>query len=110
MAPVVIDVQNADDNRDIVHRAVEALAAGKIVAFPTETVYGLAASADSTEAVEQLSRLKVRGENEPFTLAVKSSDAALDYVPSISDLGRRLARRCWPGPITLVLDNGHPES
>ncbi len=110
MAPVVIDVQNADDNRDIVHRAVETLAAGKIVAFPTETVYGLAASAHSTQAVQHLSELKERGENEPFTLAVKSSDAALDYVPSISTLGRRFARRCWPGPITLVLDNGHPES
>ncbi|MEZ6070453.1 MAG: Sua5/YciO/YrdC/YwlC family protein [Pirellulales bacterium] len=40
----------------------------------------------------------------PYTLAIKSSDEAADYVPNMSALAERLARRCWPGPITLVLD------
>lgn len=110
MPPVVIDVQKAEDTRDIVHRAVQALAEGRIVAFPTETVYGLAASAARPEAVQRLRALKGREDNKPFALAVKSGDAALDYVPGISTLGRRLARRCWPGPVTLVLENGHPDS
>ena len=45
MPPVVIDLRSAEDRRDVVHRAVQALAEGGVVAFPTETVYGLAASA-----------------------------------------------------------------
>ena len=54
MPPVVIDIRSADDSRDVVHRAVQALAEGKLVALPTETVYGLAASALSESAVARL--------------------------------------------------------
>ena len=110
MAPAVIDLKHADDPRDVVHRAVEALAAGKLVVFPTETVYGLAASALSETAVARLLEVKGRHEGHPLTLAVKSADEAIDYVPHISPLGLRLARRCWPGPLTLVLDDDHPDS
>src|SRR5438105_14319783 len=104
MSPVVINVANAEDPRDVVHRAVQALAEGKLVAFPTETVYGLAASALSETAVERLLAVKGRAAGHPLTLAIKSADDALDYVPRLSPLGRRVARRCWPGPLTLVVD------
>jgi tRNA threonylcarbamoyl adenosine modification protein (Sua5/YciO/YrdC/YwlC family) len=110
MPPVVIDVQNAEDLRDVVHRAVQALAEGKLVAFPTETVYGIAASALQPEAVAKLLAAKGRAEGQALTLAVKSADDALDYVPGIPPVGMRLARRCWPGPLTLVLDDNHPDS
>jgi protein-tyrosine phosphatase len=110
MPPVVIDLKKSDDTRDVVHRAVQALAEGKLVIVPTETVYGLAASALNPQAVEKLWKLKHRDPNKPLTLAVKSCDDALDYVPDISPLAQRLARRCWPGPLTLVLDDAHPDS
>ena len=110
MSPVVIDLRNTEDSRDVVHRAVQALAEGRIVAFPTETVYGLAASALSEAAVGRLLSAKHRDASRPFALAVKSADEALDYAPGISPLGQRLARRCWPGPITLVIEDRHPES
>ncbi len=45
-----------------------------------------------------------------MTLAIKSSDDAWDYVPGMSPLAERLARRCWPGPVTLVLDDNDPDS
>ena len=110
MASIVIDLKNTDDHRDVVHQTVEALAAGKIVALPTETVYGIAASALNSEAVERLSQIKGRDPSKPFAFAIKSYEDALDYVPDMSTLARRLARRCWPGPVTLVLPNGHPDS
>jgi tRNA threonylcarbamoyl adenosine modification protein (Sua5/YciO/YrdC/YwlC family) len=110
MPPVVIDIRAAEDQRDVVHRAVQALAEGKLVALPTETVYGLAASALNAKAIDQLLEAKNRPQNQPLTLAVKSADDALDYVPGMSRLGRRLARRCWPGPVTLVVEDHHPES
>lgn len=110
MSAAVISLANVEDQRDVIHRAVEALAEGRLVAFPTETVYGIAASALSERAVEALLEAKGRNQHHPLTLAVKSAEAALDYVPGISPLGQRLARRCWPGPITLVLDDQHPDS
>ena len=51
MPPAVIDLRSAEDWRDVVHRAVQAVAEGGLVAFPTETVYGLAASALNEDAV-----------------------------------------------------------
>jgi tRNA threonylcarbamoyl adenosine modification protein (Sua5/YciO/YrdC/YwlC family) len=111
MAPLVIDIRSAEDSRDVVHRAVQALAEGKLVVFPTETVYALAASALNEDAIGQLLAVKNRSAGEkPLTLAVKSADDALDYLPRMSRLALRLARRCWPGPVTLVCPDNHPES
>lgn len=109
MPPIVIDIRNSEDARDVVHRAVQALAEGGLVAFPTETVYGIGASACRPDAVERLARLKGRPPSAPFALAIKSAEEAVDYVPDMTPLARRLARRCWPGPVTLVVDNQHKE-
>jgi protein-tyrosine phosphatase len=109
MPPIVIDIRNAEDSRDVVHRAVQALAEGHLVALPTETVYGLAASACRVDAVERLIRAKGRPGGQPMALAIKSAEEAIDFVPDLSPLARRLARRCWPGPVTLVVDNNHRE-
>jgi protein-tyrosine phosphatase len=110
MPPIVLDIRNTEDARDVVHRAVQALAEGGLVAFPTETVYGIGASACRPDAVERLARLKGRRSGAPFALAIKSAEEALDYVPDMVPLARRLARRCWPGPVTLVVDNKHREA
>jgi tRNA threonylcarbamoyl adenosine modification protein (Sua5/YciO/YrdC/YwlC family) len=100
--PEVLDWRTAADPRPLVHRAARALAEGEVVAFPTDTVYALAASALIPEAVERLCRSTKRGDDRPLTLAVRGAGEALDWVPDMSALGRRLARRCWPGPVTLV--------
>jgi tRNA threonylcarbamoyl adenosine modification protein (Sua5/YciO/YrdC/YwlC family) len=110
MPAAVIDVGNSGDRRDVVHRAVQALAEGRLVVFPTETVYGLAASALDERAVARLLQVKGRRSGQPLTLAIRSADEARDYAPDMSRLAQRLARRCWPGPITLVVDDSHPES
>ena len=110
MPPVVIDLRQAEDWRDVVHQTVQALAEGKLVAFPTETVYGLAASALDERAVQRLVEVKGRRPGHALTLAVKSADEARDYVPEMTPMAQRLARRCWPGPVTLVVDDSHPES
>jgi protein-tyrosine phosphatase len=78
-----------------------------LVAFPTETVYGIGASACNPEAVERLRNLKDRNRDSPFSIAIKSAEEAIDFVPDMSPMARRLARRCWPGPVTLVVDSHH---
>lgn len=109
MPPQWIDVAKADDVRDVVHRVVQTLAEGGLVAVPTETVYGIAAVATDPAAVAKLASVKQRGKDAPFALAVKSAEDAEDYAPGWSRLACRLARRCWPGPVTLVVDAEQPE-
>ena len=102
----VVDLRKTDDPRDAVHRAVHLLAEGHIVAFPTETVYAACVHSLMTAAVQKLSASRgERGASHP-TLVLKGLQEAIDYVPGMDRLGQRLARRCWPGPVTLAFDIG----
>jgi len=81
-----------------VHRSVQALAEGKIVAFPTETVYGMAVSALDEGAVQALLAAKQRGQvKRPLALAIKGIDDALDYVPQMNRLARGWPAAAGPG-------------
>jgi len=104
MPPIVIDLRQADDNRDIVHRAVQTLSEGGLVVFPTETVYGLGASAQHAAGVQKIFDVKGRSQQAPLALAIKSAEEAMDYAPHLGRVAQRLARRCWPGPVTLVVE------
>ena len=111
MTPMVIDLRRTDDARDVVHRAVQALAEGRAVVFPTETDYVVAASARHEAAAERLCCLAAERPGEPrLTLALKSAEEALDWAPRLSPLGQRLSRRCWPGPVTIIVEDDHPDS
>jgi protein-tyrosine phosphatase len=102
----VLDWRTASDPQQVIRTAVDALQRGQLVAFPTETVYGVAASALIPEAVERLRQEKGRPSEKPLALAIRDPGEALEWVPRMSRLGQRLARRCWPGPITLVFPVG----
>jgi tRNA threonylcarbamoyl adenosine modification protein (Sua5/YciO/YrdC/YwlC family) len=110
MAPLVIETSAADDPRDASHRAVQALVEGKVVVLPTETVYVAAASALHAPAVERLRAMRAGDLGGPATLAIRSVEDVLDYVPQLPLVGQRLARRCWPGPVTMQLADAQPES
>jgi protein-tyrosine phosphatase len=111
MPTTVIDLRRTEDARDVVHRAVQALAEGHLVAFPTETDYVIAASARDPRATAKLGGLAVARAGEPLlTLAVKSADEALDWAPRMPAVGRRISRRCWPGPVAMIVPDDHPES
>ena len=110
MAPQVFDVSATDDPRDAVHRAVQALVEGKVVSLPTETVYVAAASGLSERAVQRLLTLREGKLDGPAVLAVRSTEEVLDYVPQLPLVGQRLARRCWPGPVTMQLADAHADS
>jgi L-threonylcarbamoyladenylate synthase len=86
-----------------VRRAAEVLRAGGLVAFPTETVYGLGADASSAEAVARLYAAKGRPADHPVIVHFASAEAAFAYAREIPDAARKLAARFWPGPLTMVL-------
>ncbi|MGQ9649091.1 MAG: L-threonylcarbamoyladenylate synthase [Phycisphaerae bacterium] len=84
--------------------AAACLAAGGLVVFPTETVYGVGANAANPDAVARLRAVKQRADTKPFTLHIGSRSAVERFVPGLSGLGRRLAQKAWPGPLTLVFN------
>ena len=67
MSVIHVDLTRSDDRRDVVHRAVQMLAEGKLVVLPTETVYGVAASSLCPQAVERLLEVKGRASSDPLT-------------------------------------------
>lgn len=83
--------------------AVEALRRGEVVAYPTETFYGLGVNALDELALARLRLLKGRGADKAISILI-SDVKMLDRVcPSVPPLGRKLMARHWPGPLTLVL-------
>ena len=86
---------------DAIRRAAQALARGDMVAFPTETVYGLGANALDARAVAKVFAAKERPRFNPLIVHVPNLAEAEEYA-LINDLARRLADAFWPGPLTLV--------
>src|SRR6187455_2039421 len=83
-------------------RAAELLRAGRLVAVPTETVYGLAARADSEAAVAEIFRAKGRPDFNPLIVHVASLAMARELAV-LDERAEQLAARYWPGPLTLVM-------
>ena len=91
----------SDDMAETVERVIRALAAGEVVAVPTDTVYGLAVDPNSAIAVERLHELKRRPDQVPVAVLVASMDQAAQLV-EVTPLFERLARAHWPGKLTIV--------
>ncbi len=86
-----------------VAQAAQVVRAGGIVAFPTETVYGIGASADGDAGIARLAALKGRDPSKPIALLLSDFSLAERFAADIPPAARRLADRYCPGPITLVL-------
>lgn len=88
---------------DDIYVAKELLSAGKLVAIPTETVYGLAANAFDPVAVQQIFELKQRPSFNPLIVHIGNRQQWQEVVSVIPEKARLLADAFWPGPLTLVL-------
>jgi len=86
-----------------IHFAAELIRRGELVAFPTETVYGLGANATDEQAVAKIFLAKNRPASDPLIVHVCSVDMLNSVVISIPFLARKLMDRFWPGPLTLVM-------
>ena len=89
---------------DAVRRAAELLAQGRIVAYPTDTLYGLAVDPRRPDAVESLFRAKGRPAEMAVPLIAADAAQAARHAGPLTPLGRTLAGHFWPGPLTLVVD------
>ena len=95
-------ILDGNDPRTILH-AAERLGAGEIVAFPTETVYGLGANALNEKAVAKVFAAKNRPEFDPLIVHIGDKEAASQYVTTLDPRARQLMDTFWPGALTLVL-------
>src|SRR3954447_24478723 len=91
------------DTTQAIDRAVAILRGGGLVAFPTETVYGLGADATNPAAVRRIFAAKGRPATNPLIVHVADIDTAKRYAAEWSDAARVLAAVWWPGPLTLVV-------
>lgn len=102
--PRIVDFRSADDPRDVVHQVVQTLAEGELVGLPTETGYVTAANPLQPAAADSLAKFRERLGIPAAVLALKHPQESLDYIPQMGPLGRKLTRRFWPGPVTLVFE------
>ena len=87
----------------LLKEAAAVLRQGGLVAFPTETVYGIGVMANQPEAIERLVELKQRSSDKPFSFLLSCVDQVADVAGSLPERARILADRYWPGPLTLVV-------
>lgn len=90
-----------------VPQAVRILQKGGLVAFPTETVYGLGGDADNPQAIEAIFRVKGRPNTHPLIVHLGSWEAVKDWAVSVPDEAHLLMQTYWPGPLTLILKRAH---
>jgi L-threonylcarbamoyladenylate synthase len=88
---------------DAIRDAALALEAGHLVAFPTETVYGLGADARNPEAVKRIYEVKGRPTDHPLIVHISSLNQLDKWATEIPEYAIKLARKFWPGPMTLIL-------
>ena len=89
---------------DEINRAAKALKDGHLVAFPTETVYGLGADATNEKAVSRIYSVKARPTYHPLIVHISSIEQLENWAKNLPDYAIQLAREFWPGPMTLILE------
>ena len=90
------------DSREDLKKAASLLLSGKTVAIPTETVYGLAADATNSQAIEKIFIAKGRPQDNPLIVHISDISQLPFVVSEVSDIALKIAEKFWPGPLTII--------
>ena len=104
MSTEIVKIDPLSPDYAIIEKAAGYIRQGKIVAIPTETVYGLAVDCHNQEAVKRLSAVKNRPLDKPFSIAIASESSLERLARNVPLLAYKLIKKFWPGPLTLVLE------
>lgn len=96
-----VDPENPDN--DVILQAADIVRSGGLVAFPTETVYGIAADFQNKKAIEALYRVKERPPDKPFTVHISSISMIEAMGCEITAAVKKLIDKFWPGPLTIII-------
>lgn len=102
MDTIVLNLRDQNLYSKHIEAAAQALRAGKLVAFPTETVYGLGANRDNAKAVERIYKVKKRVTEKRLTLMIADPDDVKKYVDHFSNTAKRLMEFFWPGALAII--------
>ena len=100
--PRVVSVYSSQDFQNGIHSAAQCLLSGGLVAYPTESFYGLAVDATNEEAIKRLFLVKKRRTGRPVLILIQSVQVLEQYVAHIPQVAHRLIEVFWPGGLTLV--------
>lgn len=103
---LVIKIDPDKPDKDVIVYAAGIVRDGGIVAFPTETVYGLAVNLLNDKAIERLYRIKSRSRGKPFTVHIADTRLIKKMGCRITAAADRLIKKFWPGPLTIILRSG----
>ncbi len=103
MTARILNLKNPDTYMEHIKVAAQALLSGKIVAFPTETVYGLGVRADNDIARDNLYCVKQRPGDKKLSILITSPDDMTKYVKQIPPIAEKLVSSFWPGPLTIIM-------
>lgn len=99
----VFVVSASEPDESAIQEAARVLREGGLVAFPTETVYGLAADATNPKAIERLNQVKGRPPEKPYSWHLAEEAQVRQFVQDVPPMAARLMQAFWPGPLTIVL-------
>lgn len=102
MVTRVLNLRDQNLYSDHIAKAACALREGELVAFPTETVYGLGVDRDNAKAIERIYKTKKRGEEKRLTLMIADPDDVKKYVDHFSGTAKKLIKFFWPGALAIV--------
>ena len=104
MTAKILNLKNPDTYAENIKVAANALLSGKIVAFPTETVYGLGVCSDNDIAIDNLYSVKQRSKDKKLSIMISESEEVSKYVKHVPLIAEKLIGTFWPGPLTIILD------
>lgn len=100
-------LKNFEDIRVFLENAVDAIIEGKLIAFPTNSVYGIGGDPLSLDLIERLNNIKFRDRNKGFLLLISDAEEA-HKIAEFNDTAKKLANIFWPGQLTLILKRKEP--
>jgi L-threonylcarbamoyladenylate synthase len=102
----ILKIDSLESRKTVLKQAGDVLLSGGVVAFPTESFYGLAVDITNDKAIEKLFSLKQRDRNNPILILLPGKEELKKYVADIPEQAVRLINAFWPGGLTLVLNAG----
>ncbi len=102
----IVGVDKEKNLKAGLNKAVEIIRSGGVVAFPTESFYGLAVNAIDAGAIERLLDIKKRRGDHPILILIPTKDVLDQYVTHLSETAKRLIEQFWPGGLTLIFEAG----
>ena len=103
MRPEIVKMNSQAPEASLVTYAAEKIRAGEVLGVPTDTFYGLAVDPFNLHAVDRVYEIKTRSRHKPLSLLIESVDQAADLAWPVPEIFYLLARRFWPGPLTIIV-------